>query len=97
MAKEMIDDYSMAVSQVNLHGVGYERIDADTKPERLMMGFDTHEHFIHFHRAGDRCVRRIHVRHAVAPEFIAGFEPDEAMRIGIEWERWRSRAGEEAA
>lgn len=80
-----------ALNRANFYGIGFERRDKDTSPQHLMMGLDLEEHYVHVHTAGDEHYYAVHVRDAVAEDFISGFTPMDAMRIGIEWNRWRER------
>ena len=67
------------------------RRDHRARPRILVTGFTGD--YMQFHAAGDVWVRDVHVFDAAADdELVAGLAPEDAMRLGIEYERVRQRA-----
>lgn len=76
--------------QFHRDGHGSRR-DRDALPRILVTGFSGD--YMRFHLAGDAWVRDAHVFDAAADdELIAGLAPEDAMKLGIEYERVRQRA-----
>ena len=72
------------------------RRDTDALPRVLVVAMDLEDHELHFHLAGDEFQRVAHVFDAVMDrKLVAGLEPEDAMRLGIEFERARWRANGE--
>ncbi len=70
------------------------RRDDDAQPRVLFIGMDFDDHWLHFHLAGDAWVRTGHVYDCVLDaELVAGLEPQDAVRLGIEYQRARHRQG----
>ena len=70
---------------------GYSaRRDKEAEPRCLLMGIAFDTSHIYFHESGDEFIRSASVADAALDnELIAGFEPMDALRIGIEFERGR--------
>lgn len=72
-------------------GNAYRR-DRGVRPRYLYVGPARHG-CIEFHRAGDRCTSTAHVRDVFrTPDLIEHFCSTDAMRIGVEFQKWRDAA-----
>ena len=83
----MRNDQAISRFRFSRDGLG-SRCDKDAKPVNLLTGVDFQNHRVLYHPAGDRYVRARHVFDAIADEaFIDGFEPNDAVRIALEYAR----------
>lgn len=74
------------------NGNAYRR-DRGARPRYLYIGSDVQNGFIELHRAGDRCTSTAHVRDVFrTPDLIEHFCSTDAMRIGVEFQKWRDAA-----
>ncbi|MES1924707.1 hypothetical protein [Salinisphaera sp. T31B1] len=77
------------------HGHSSRR-DSETTPRRLLIGFVEAMRTIEYHQAGDKNVSTRPTLGVIDDaEFISGFTPCDAARIGAASERVRAEAGAE--
>ena len=80
------------VRRFEFHKTGNSaRRDRGTQPRNLLLGFTEQMRTIEYHRAGDDSVRARPASGALEDtEFLSGFTPMHAARIGVACERTRA-------
>ncbi len=69
------------------------RREPNAEPRVLFIGLELDDHRLQFHLAGDEWVRSAHVYDAVLDaELVAGMEPQDALKLGIAYQRARWQA-----
>jgi len=81
-----------ALRRFDFHAQGLaSRRDPDTQPRCLLVGLTEQNRTLEYHRAGDKWVRARSVLGVLDDsEFIAGFSPVQAAKIGAASERVRA-------